>query len=153
MGITAEVIATFCTPSSLLKITATNAPNPRILAISIEQIGTIRKKVDVWDTVVLENDSFLHMLIKPADCVDWTHTASLINIGIKAMDLTWPINILFDDLPRCCHHGLLILIIRGSAIAGNIQTCGLQWSNRSNNLPNAMGSSIGNQKKRASERQ
>ena len=48
------------------------------------------------NAVILQDDAFLHLLEKPADGADRANAAALVYLGIEALDLTGPVDILLD---------------------------------------------------------
>jgi hypothetical protein len=50
--------------------------------------GAVWEEVRLWNSVILPDDSLLHLLEKPADGAPDGHAAVLIGVGIEAPDLS-----------------------------------------------------------------
>ncbi len=77
------------------------------------------------NAIVLQDDALLHMLEEPVDGANGTDAAALVDIGIKAFDLTGPIDLLLDYPSRCIDLFGFVRAIGFGAVAGHKKGVGL----------------------------
>ncbi len=94
--VAAEVVAAIAAPLAILEVVAADAPHPRVVAVAFQQVGAVREKVGVGNAVVLEDDALLHLLKKPTDGAAHPQAAALVHIGIEALDVAWPVDLVLD---------------------------------------------------------
>lgn len=90
-------------PQTILKVISTNTPHARVVAVAIQQGGAVGEEVGMGNAVVLQDDSLLDLLEKPIDGAANAKTAALIHIGVEALNLAGPVDLLLDHLPSGCH--------------------------------------------------
>lgn len=94
--VAAEVIAAITAQLAVLEVAATDAPHASVVVIALQQGGAIREEVGMGDTVVLQDDALIHKFEKPGNRTAYTQAAPLVGIGIETLDLTGPIDLVFD---------------------------------------------------------
>ena len=90
------------------------------MAVTLQQGGAIREEVGMGNAVVLQDDSLLHLLEEPGDGAANSEPAALVHIGIQALDLAGPINLVLDHCPGGGHLLSFPWALRVGAIAGHI---------------------------------
>jgi hypothetical protein len=66
------------------------------VAIALQQGGVVGKQVRMGNAVILEDDAFLHLLEEPGDGPAHPQAAALVDIGVKTLKLTRPVDLLLD---------------------------------------------------------
>ena len=84
---------------------------------------TIAEKIWMGDTVILQDDALFNMLEEPGDSPAHSQSTPLVDIGIKTLDLTRPINLLLYQVAGRRYLFSLTRTIGVGAVAGHKQTC------------------------------
>ena len=120
----AEVVAAIAAPLAVLEVVAADAPHPRVVAVALQQGGAVGEEVGMGNAVVLQDDALLHLLEKPGDGAAHPQAAALVHIGIEALDLAGPIDLVLDHRSGGGH----LLGFAGAvgiwAVASHIKACG-----------------------------
>jgi len=85
--VVAEVVATVAAPVPVLKVVGADAPHPRVVAIALQQGGTVGEKVGMGNTIVLQDDAFLQLLKNQNMARLTPQAAALVHVRIEALDL------------------------------------------------------------------
>ena len=122
--VVAEVVAAIAAPLAVLEIVAADAPHPRVVAVALKQSGAVREEVGMGNAVVFQDDALLHLLEKPGDRTAHPQATALVHIGIEALDLAGPINLLLDHRAGGGHFLGFAGVLRVGAVAGHKQPRG-----------------------------
>jgi len=141
--VAAEVVAAVAAPPAILEIIAADAPHPRVVAVTLQQGGAVGEEIGMGNAVVLQDDALLHLFEKPADRTDRSNAAALVHIGIKALDLAGPVDLVLDHRAG----GGYLLGFTGTlgvgAVAGHEDTRGCYMANGVDHLAQGVGSAPG----------
>ena len=139
----AEVVAAVAAPLAVLEVVAADAPHPRVVAVALQQGGAVGEEVGVGNAVVFQDDALLHLLEKPADRTAHPQAAALVHIGIQALDLAGPVDLVLDHRTRGGHFLGFAGALGVRAVAGHIQTCGCHWADGIDHLAQGVGAAPG----------
>ena len=141
--VVAEVVAAVAAPLAILEVVAADAPHPGVVAVALQQVGAINKEVGMGNAVILQDDALLHMFKKPGDRTAHTQAAALVHIGIKALDLAGPVDLVLDHRAG----GGYLLGFTGTlgvgAVAGHIETRRRYRADGIDHLAQRMGAAPG----------
>ena len=97
------------------------------------------------NTIVFQDDAFLHLLKKPGNGAAHPQTAALVHIGIEPLDLAGPVDLGFNN----CAGGGHLLGFTGAieigAVAGYKQARWCNTPNGINDLTKRVGAAPGDQ--------
>jgi len=141
--VAAEVVAAVAAPLAVLEVVAADAPHPRVVAVPLQQGGAVGEEVGMGNAVVLQDDALLHLLKKPADGANRSNAAALVHIGIEALDLAGPIDLVLDHRAGGGHLLGFAGALGVGAVAGHIQTRGGHRADGINYLTQGVGAAPG----------
>jgi hypothetical protein len=93
-----KIVAPVAATLTQLKISAADVHHAGVVTIICQQFLTETKEVRMRQTIVLENDSFLHLLEKPAHGGTDRVAAALVGIEKTGLDLTRPVDAVHNVL-------------------------------------------------------
>ena len=140
-----EVITSISAFITKLKVGTTNAPHPRVVAVALQQCGAVVEEVGMGNAVVLQDDAFLHLLKKPGNGAAHPQTAALVHIGIEALDLAGPIDLVLDQRAGGGHLLGFAGTLGVGAIAGHIKPSGCHRADGIDHLAQGVGAAPDNQ--------
>lgn len=141
----AEVVAAIAAPLAVLEIVAADAPHPRVLAVPLQQGAAVREEVGMGNAVVLQDDALLLLLEKPGDGAAHPQAAALVHIGIEALDLAGPVNLVLNYRASGGHLLGFAGALRVGAVAGHIQARGRHRTNGVDHLAQGVGAAPSDQ--------
>ena len=143
--VAAEVVAAVAAPLAILEVVAADAPHPRVVAVTLQQGGAVGEEIGMGNAVVLQDDALLHLFEKPADRTDRSNAAALVQIGIEALDLARPVDLVLDHRAGGSHLLGFAGALGVRAVAGHIQTCGCHWADGIDHLAQGVGAAPSDQ--------
>ena len=115
------------------------------MAVALQQGGAVREEVGMRDAVVFQDDALLHLLEKPGDSAAHPQAAALVPIGIKALDLAGPVDLVLDHGAGGGHLLGLAGALGVGAVAGHIQVPGCHRADGVDQLAQGVGAAPGDQ--------
>ncbi len=95
------------------------------------------------NTVVRQDDALLHLLEEPADGAAHPQAAALVPIGIEALDLAGPDDLLLDNRPGGSHLLGFVGAFGGGAVSGHMQAPGRHRADGVDYLAQGVGTAPG----------
>ena len=143
--VAAEVVAAVAAPLAVLEVVAADAPHPRVVAVALQQGGAVGEEVGMGNAVVLQNDALLNLIEKPGDGAAHPQAAALVHVGIEALDLAGPIDLVLDHRAGGGHLLGFAGALGVGAVAGHIQAGGRHRTDGVNHLAQGVGAAPGDQ--------
>ena len=115
------------------------------MAVAHQQGGGVGEEAGMRNAVVLQDDALLHLLEKPGDRADHPQAAALVHIGVEALDLAGPVDLVLDHRAGGGH----LLGFAGAlgvwAIAGHEQARGCNRLDGIDHLAQGVAAALGDQ--------
>ena len=103
---------------------AVDTPKPRVVAVALQESGAVGEEVGMGNAVNLQNNVLLHLLEKLADGAAHPQAAALAHVGIEALDLAGPVDLVLDHRAGGCYLLGVAGALRVGAVAGHKQARG-----------------------------
>ena len=110
-----------------------------VIAVTLQQGGAVGEEIGMGNAVVFQDDALLHLLEKPADRTAHPQAAALVHIGIKALDLAGPVDLVLDHRAGAGYLLGFAGALGAGAIAGHKQASGLYRANGVDHLAQGVG--------------
>ena len=101
------------------------------------------------NTVILQNDPFFYPLEKPGNGTAHSQSTPVVDIGIKSLDLTGPVDLIVDNCAGGCHLFAFSGSLQAGAIAGDIKARGGHRADGIDHLANGVGPAPGDEQERS----
>jgi len=117
----------------------------KIVAVALQQGGAVGEEVRMGYADVLQDDALLHLLEKPGDGAGHPQAAALVHIGIEALELAGPVDLVLNHRAGGGHFLGFAGALGVGAVAGHIQARGGHRADGIDHLAEGVGAAPGEQ--------